>query len=103
VDVDVARFPLAASGRAATVGASEGFAQLVIDRGMDAVIGVHIAGPHASELIAEGVLAIEMAATPEDLASSIHPHPTFSELVSEAALVAVGRPVHVQGSKGARS
>jgi dihydrolipoamide dehydrogenase len=103
VDVDVARFPLAASGRAATVGASEGFAQLVIDRGMDAVIGVHIAGPHASELIAEGVLAIEMAASPEDLASSIHPHPTFSELVSEVALVAVGRPVHVQASKGARS
>lgn len=97
IDVDVVRFPLAASGRAATIGVRDGFAQLVVDREVDAVIGVHLAAPHASELIAEGVLAIEMAASPQDLAAAIHPHPTFSELLGEAAHMAIGVPIHVSG------
>lgn len=100
IDVDVARFPVSASGRAATVGARDGFAQLVVDSEMDAVIGVHIVAPHASELIAEGVLAIEMAASPEDLAATIHPHPTFSELMAEVAHVSVGVPIHVAARGG---
>lgn len=95
IRADQARFPLSASGRAATVGARDGFAQIVFDRDADAVIGVHIVGPHASELIAGGVLAIEMGVSPEDLAATIHPHPTFSEVMMEAAHVAVGTPIHV--------
>ena len=87
--------PLAASGRAATIGARDGFLQLVSERESNTVLGVHIVGPHASELIAEGVLAIEMAATLHDLAASIHAHPTLSEQLGEAARLALGRPIHV--------
>lgn len=85
MDVAVARVPMRASGRAATLGAGEGFTQLVVDRSADAVVGAQIVGPHASELIAEAVLAIEMAASPVDLLATIHPHPTVSELLSDAA------------------
>jgi dihydrolipoamide dehydrogenase len=85
MDVAVGRLPLTASGRAATMNAADGFTQLVVDRATDAVVGVQIVGPHASELIAEGVLAIEMAASPQDLLASIHPHPTLSEMLSDAA------------------
>ncbi len=86
---------LAASGRAATIGARDGFLQLVWERASTTVLGVHIVGPHASELIAEGVLAIEMAAALHDIATSIHAHPTLSEQLGEAARLALGRPVHV--------
>lgn len=95
LQAEQARFPLSASGRAATIGARDGYLQLVIDRDANAVVGVHIVAPHASELIAEGILAIEMGVSPEDLAASIHPHPTFSEIMAEAAHVAVGTPIHV--------
>ncbi len=91
LDVATTRLPLRASGRAATMGARHGFVQLVVDTDADAVVGVQIAGPNASELIAEGVLAIEMAASPTDLAASIHPHPTLSELISDAARAAQHR------------
>lgn len=99
MDVGVGRFPLAASGRAATIaGDAEGLYQLVIDRSVDAVVGAQIISPHASELIGEAALAIEMAASPEDLAATIHPHPTFSEMLPEAAGVALGRPLHVSAT-----
>lgn len=91
----LASFPLSASGRAATITAPQGFVQLVADASTKAVLGVHLVGPHASELIAEGVLAIEMGATIEDLAATIHPHPTFSEQYAEVAHVASGAPIHV--------
>ena len=94
MEVKVARFPLSASGRAATMGVAAGFAQLVIDRDQDAVVGVVLVGPRASELAGEAALAIEMGASPEDLAGTIHPHPTISESLREAAAVAVGRPLH---------
>lgn len=97
IDARVATFPLGASGRAATLDASQGFLQLVIDPAADVVVGVHVVAPHASELIGEGVLAIEMAASPEDLAASIHPHPTLSEMYAMAAQLAVGRPLHTRG------
>src|SRR5215208_3547413 len=77
--------PIGAVARAATMGARIGFFQLVVDTDRDAVVGVHIVGPHASDVISEGVLAIEMAATPRDLAATIHPHPTMSEGVQETA------------------
>jgi dihydrolipoamide dehydrogenase len=95
LDAEVAMVPLAASGRAATLGAHEGFMQVVADRADGAVVGVHIVGPEASELIAEGVLAIEMGASLEDLALAIHPHPSLSEQYGEAAHLALGRPIHM--------
>ena len=89
-----AKFPVAASGRAATLGDRNGFAQIIADADDGTVLGVHIVAPHASDLIAEAVLAIEMRVTLEDLALTIHPHPTLSEMVAEAAQVGLGRPVH---------
>jgi dihydrolipoamide dehydrogenase len=86
LDVAVAQAPLSVLARAATMGARDGFTKLVVDRAADRVVGVHIVGPHASELIAEGALAVEMMASPDDLAGTIHPHPTLSEGLHEAAL-----------------
>ena len=103
MDVMVAQFPLAASGRAATLGAPEGFARLIVDRGQDAVVGVHLVGPLVSELAGEAALAVEMSASPEDVAGTIHPHPTISESLHEAALMLVGRPLHVTASGSIRT
>jgi dihydrolipoamide dehydrogenase len=95
LDAAVATFPLAASGRAATLGERDGFTQIVTDRATDRVVGVHLVGPHASELVAGGALAIELMAAPGDVAATIHPHPTLSEGLHEAAALAVGHPLHV--------
>jgi dihydrolipoamide dehydrogenase len=103
LDVIVAQFPLTASGRAATLGAPEGFARLIVDRGQDAVVGVHLVGPLVSELAGEAALAVEMGASPEDVAGTIHPHPTISESLHEAALMLVGRPLHVAASANIRT
>ncbi len=95
LDVKTANFPLTASGRAKTLNASNGFLQIIAEQASDVVLGVHIVGPHASDLIAEGVLAIEMGATLEDLALTIHPHPTLSEQYLEAAHLGIGQPIHM--------
>ena len=94
-DARAAVFPLSASGRARTLAAREGFLQVVSDAPDGRVLGVHIAAPHASDLIGEGALAIEMGATVEDLALTVHAHPTFGEMFGEAAHLALGRPLHV--------
>ena len=78
-------FPWAASGRSLSLGRSEGMTKVIFEEGTKRVIGVGIVGPNAGDLIAEGVLAIEMGCDAEDLASSIHPHPTLSETVAFAA------------------
>jgi dihydrolipoamide dehydrogenase len=83
--VAVGRFAWAASGRAASLGRSDGLTKLVIDPGSGRVLGVGIVGPGAGELIAEATLALEMAATVEDLAATIHTHPTLAETLMEAA------------------
>lgn len=93
--VSVARFPWAASGRAATLSRSDGVTKLVVDPESERVLGVGICGPGAGELIAEGVLAVEMGARASDLALSIHPHPTLSETLMEAAEVFLGQSTHV--------
>ncbi len=93
--VDIGRFPLAALGRARTLGRTDGLVKILIDPEHHLVLGMGIVGPHASELIAEGTLAIEMGATVEDLTATIHPHPTLSEAVMEAAEVAAGTAVHL--------
>ena len=83
--VKVAKFPWAASGRAATLGRSDGLTKLVADAETRRILGVGIVGPGAGELVAEGALAIESALTAEDLAATIHTHPTLSESLMEAA------------------
>ena len=94
-DVTIARFPWAASGRALTLGQAEGVTKLVIDPKTERVLGVGIAGSGAGEMIAEGVLAVEMAALASDLSLSIHPHPTLSESIMEAADAFFARSTHV--------
>ncbi len=84
-DVKVSRFPWAASGRAITMGRSAGLTKLVIDPATERILGVAIAGAHAGELIIEGALAVEMAATARDLELTVHPHPTLSETLAGAA------------------
>src|SRR5579863_4519598 len=106
--IKVARFPWAASGRATTLDRNEGVTKLVIDPGSERVLGVGITGVGAGEMIAEGVLAVEMAALASDLELTIHPHPTLSETVMGAAEIFYGRatdfyrPVKAAGS-GTRS
>ena len=92
LDVVVGTVPLSASGRAATMAEREGLTRVVVDRATDRVVGVQIVGPHASELIAEGALAVELVASPEDLATTIHAHPTLAETLGEAAREAAGVP-----------
>lgn len=94
----VTRFPLTALGRAWTVGETDGFVKVIHDPDSGLVLGQAIVSPVASELIAEGTLAVEMGATLEDIAATIHPHPTFSELTLEVAEAAAGWPVHVHRS-----
>jgi dihydrolipoamide dehydrogenase len=94
-EVKVARFHWGASGRATTLGRSDGVTKLVVDPETDRILGVGLTGPGAGELIAEGVLAIEMAATARDLALSIHPHPTLTETVMEAAESLHGLATHL--------
>jgi dihydrolipoamide dehydrogenase len=93
--VKVARFPWAASGRATTLGRTEGVTKLILDQESGRVLGMGLCGVGAGELIAEGVLAIEMGAVAEDLATSIHAHPTLSETVMEAAESFTGSPTHL--------
>ena len=88
--IEKATFPWAASGRALGSGRDEGLTKLVFDGESRRLVGAGIVGPHAGELISEAVLAIEMGADPEDVALSVHPHPTLSETVGFAAEMAVG-------------
>lgn len=97
--VEVARFPWRASGRATTLGRNDGLTKLLIDPETERVLGVGIVGPGAGELIAEGVLAIEMAAAASDIQWTIHPHPTLSETVMEAAEVFYGHSTHMYRPK----
>jgi len=94
-EIKVAKFPWAASGRAVTLDRPEGMTKLIVDPQTERVLGVGIVGTGAGELIAEGVLAIEMAALASDIAMTIHPHPTLSETVMESAEVFFGTSTHV--------
>ena len=93
--VAVAKFPWGASGRALTLDRSDGLTKLVLDPDTERILGVGIVGPGAGELIAEGVLAVEMGANATDLKLSIHPHPTLSETLMESAEVFFGHATHV--------
>ncbi len=94
LDVEVIRFPWAASGRSLTLGRTDGVTKLIIDKETERVLGVGITGPNAGDLIAEGVLAIEMGAVAADIGLTIHPHPTLSETLMEAADIFYGTSTH---------
>ena len=99
VKYEVAKFPWAASGRAVTLDRNDGVTKLIVDPDTQRILGVGICGPGAGELIAEGVLAIEMGANVTDLKLTIHPHPTLSETIMEAAEVFFGQSSHIYKPK----
>lgn len=93
-NVGVTKLPLGGLARALIEDSLDGFIKIVYDDSTKTILGIHITGPHASELAGEAALAIEMGATLEDLALTIHPHPTISEAIQEAAELALGKPKH---------
>jgi dihydrolipoamide dehydrogenase len=95
LDVEIAKFPWGASGRAISIDRPDGLTKLVVEKKTGRILGVGLAGSGAGELIAEGALAIEMGATAEDLKLVIHPHPTLSETLMESAEVFFGQATHV--------
>lgn len=94
-DVKTSMFPLSANGKALAEGESIGFVKIVYDDEYGEVLGVHIVASHATDMIAEAVASIELEATVHDLAKTVHPHPTLSEIVMEAAHGAVDKPIHI--------
>lgn len=94
-DLLIAKFPFAANGRAVSMSETEGFVKMIADKKTHVLLGVHIVGPEASNLISEAVLAIEMGARLEDLALTIHPHPTLGETMMEAAEATLGHAIHI--------
>ncbi len=94
-DIEVGKFPWAAIGRAVASGHSEGFIKVIRDKKFSEILGAHIVGPHATELIAEFVVGRHLEATVEELEKAMHPHPTLSEGVAESALASLGRPIHI--------
>jgi dihydrolipoamide dehydrogenase len=95
--VKVAKFPWGASGRAVTLDRIDGMTKLIVECESEKVIGVGMVGAGAGELIAEGVLAIQMGATASDMKTTIHPHPTLSETVMESAEVFFAQSTHYRG------
>lgn len=99
IPVEVVRFPWSASGRALSFDRTDGVTKLIIEPETERILGVGIAGSGAGELIAEGVLAVEMGATAQDLALSVHPHPTLSETLMECAEMFYGHATHALGRR----
>jgi dihydrolipoamide dehydrogenase len=95
LEYTVGRFPFSVLGRAMSIAETDGFVKVIAEKKTHRVLGIHIVGPSASDLISEAVLAIEMVATADDLALSIHPHPTLGEALMEAAAGALGHAVHM--------
>ena len=98
---EVAKFPWAASGRALSFDRTDGVTKMIVDPESERVLGVGVCGAGAGELIAEAVVAIEMGATAEDIALSVHPHPTLSETLMEAAEVFYGHATHTMAKRKA--
>jgi dihydrolipoamide dehydrogenase len=95
LDYQAGSFPFSASGRARTAGETEGFVKVIRDKKYGEILGAHIVGPSASELIAEFVVGRHLETTAEEMDAAVHPHPTLSESVAEAALASLGRAVHI--------
>lgn len=88
-------FPFSANSRAKCVGESDGMIKILADKETDRILGMHIIGPNAGEMIAEGVLAMEYGASSEDIGRTCHAHPTLSEALKEACMATYDKPVHV--------
>ena len=95
LDIEVGTFPFSANGRARTAGDTEGFVKVIRDKRYSEVLGAHIVGAHASELIGEFVVGRRLETTAEELDRAMHPHPTLSEAIGEAALATLGRVLHI--------
>ncbi|MFT3766367.1 MAG: dihydrolipoyl dehydrogenase [Minicystis sp.] len=95
IEVAVGKFPFAALGKAMALNETDGFVKIVADKKTKQVLGVHIVGPEASTMISEGALSLEMAAFLDDIALTIHPHPTLGESMMEAAAAALGHAIHI--------
>ena len=93
--VATGKFPFQASGKAAILGSTDGFVKVVRDTVYDELLGVHIIGPHATDLIAEACVALRLESTTEELIRTVHAHPTLSEAVAEAAHAALGAAIHI--------
>jgi len=91
----VGRFPFSANGRARSMGETDGFVKFVADARTDELLGAHLVGPNASELVSEVVLGFEYRASSDDIGVTVHAHPTLAEATKEAALAALGRAVHI--------
>ncbi len=98
-EVTITKFPWAASGRAVTLDRTEGLTKMIVDPKSERLLGIGITGPGAGDMIAEGVLAIEMGATAKDIGLTIHPHPTLSETIMEAAEVFYGTSTDIYRPK----
>ena len=94
-ELKISKFPFAANGRAVSLMETDGFVKMIADAKTNIVLGVHIVGPEASNLISEAALAIEMGARLEDIALTIHPHPTLGETMMEAAEATLGHAIHI--------
>lgn len=94
-DLLISKFPFAANGRAVSMQETEGFVKMIADKKTHLLLGVHIVGPEASNLISEAALAVEMGARLEDVALTIHPHPTLGETMMEAAEATLGHAIHI--------
>jgi dihydrolipoamide dehydrogenase len=94
-DVVVGQFPFSAIGKAKILDDTRGFVKIVSEKKYDEVLGVHIIGPHATELISEATAALNLEATAESLFQAVHAHPTLAEAIGEAALAVHGRPIHM--------
>jgi len=100
-DYRVGRFPFAANGKAAVLGERNGFVKIISEAKYGEILGIHIFGPHATDLIGEAVLAMQMEGTAQDIAHAIHPHPTLTEALKEGALDVDGIALHIPPRKQA--
>jgi dihydrolipoamide dehydrogenase len=94
-NIKVSKFPFMANGKALGMGETEGMVKIIADADTFELLGLHILGAHASDLIAEGTLALSMEATAEEIVNTIHAHPTLAEAIAEAAEGIIGKPIHV--------
>ena len=94
-EVIISKFPLSVNGKALAEGYRDGFVKIIADKRYKEVLGIHILSPHATDMIAEAVTTMELEGTVYDLAKAVHPHPTLSEIVMEAAHGAVDKPIHI--------
>ena len=94
IEYNKGKFPFAANSRARSNNDYDGMVKILADKKTDKILGVHIIGPNAGEMISEGVLAMEYGAAAEDISRTCHAHPTFSEAVKEAAMACHDKPIH---------